>query len=532
MNLRGIDAAEEDKEAGTPEDMAILYSWANLHEAKYRDFSASRREYRAQMRRRAAEQQREAELKAKAEAAVAAAEATARDVEEAARLAEAATLAGADALCAEREMVETYISAISAQPQATRYAESETRRRVLAGPQSITQIPDASMSRPLVSIPEDLLERMGSIRLPEAPSQQMPSVRRRVMWPAAPAAQKLPGPAWLYVQQEQDDEKRALQGKSGLHDFRLRQEMSRSMQKVASASPVADTLQHSRERMTAQWSVLKGIFQHPGQDAQQQAQPEAPPARQKELQAPMLAVFSLAGGVGKTSLVATLGRALSSFGEKVLLTDTTSHSLLPYYFGASEQRPDVVRMFLPPSGSTDAPIHLLNYDLDQKGGNQETQDWLAEELTRNSHGMQRILLDLTGSSGWVARIIARMNAIVLIPVAPDMNSVISLQAVEKFFAGVTDADGRQVQPCYLLNQFDVGQPLHLDIREVLGQQLGERLLPFVIRRAPSVSEALAEGMTVIDYAPDAAVSDDYRNIASWLRAISVPTTDGLPPAPE
>jgi hypothetical protein len=54
------------------EDVAILYSWANLEGAKYRDFSASRREYRAQMRRRAAETVREQELKAAAEAEVAA----------------------------------------------------------------------------------------------------------------------------------------------------------------------------------------------------------------------------------------------------------------------------------------------------------------------------------------------------------------------------------------------------------------------------------------------------------------------------
>ena len=41
--------------AGTPDDVAVLYSWANLHGAKYRDFSASRREYRAQIRYRAAQ---------------------------------------------------------------------------------------------------------------------------------------------------------------------------------------------------------------------------------------------------------------------------------------------------------------------------------------------------------------------------------------------------------------------------------------------------------------------------------------------
>jgi MinD-like ATPase involved in chromosome partitioning or flagellar assembly len=38
-----------------------------------------------------------------------------------------------------------------------------------------------------------------------------------------------------------------------------------------------------------------------------------------------------------------------------------------------------------------------------------------------------------------------------------------------------------------------------------------------------VSEALAEGMTVVDYAPDAAVSQDYMDVASWLRSVSPPS---------
>jgi cellulose biosynthesis protein BcsQ len=48
------------------------------------------------------------------------------------------------------------------------------------------------------------------------------------------------------------------------------------------------------------------------------------------------------------------------------------------------------------------------------------------------------------------------------------------------------------------------------------------LLPFVIRRSASVPEALAEGMTVMDYAPEAAVAGDFMNLASWLRTQSAP----------
>jgi cellulose synthase operon protein YhjQ len=320
-----------------------------------------------------------------------------------------------------------------------------------------------------------------------------------------PASQADPaGPAWLYAPPAPPVSPKPI------------------AQPSPTQSSVADTLQHSRERVAARWFALKGVFEQPGQE-----QPETAPVRQKETRTPVLAVFSLAGGVGKTSLVATVGRALSSMGEKVLLTDTTSHGLLPFYFGASELRQGTVRTFSPPSGSTDAPIYLVSYDIDQKGSDEAAQEQLAEEIINNSRGTHRILLDLTVSSSWIVRRLSRLNPTILVPVAPDMNSVISLQTVEKFFSGVNDGDGRPLQPFYVLNQFDTSLPLHLDVREVMRRQLGDRLLPFVIRRAPSVSEALAEGMTVVDYAPDAPVAEDYLNLATWLRTIAAPATAGF-----
>ncbi len=311
------------------------------------------------------------------------------------------------------------------------------------------------------------------------------------------------GPAWLYAPQTSQ------------------QVPQQPIVPLQPQPSVGDTLQQSRERVAARWYALKGVFEQPGQE-----QPE-PVVRQKEIRTPVLAVFSLAGGVGKTCLVATLGRALSSMGEKVLLTDTTSHGLLPFYFGASELRQGVVRTFSPPSGSTDAPIYLVSHDVDMQQNDEDSQEHLVEEIIENSKGTHRVLLDLTSSTGWVARRMARLSPTIVVPVAPDMNSVISLQAVEKFFQGATDADGRPLQPYYLLNQFDASLPLHLDVREVLRRQLGDRLLPFVIRRAPAVSEALAEGMTVVDYAPDAPVSEDYVHVATWLRNIAAPAAAGF-----
>jgi cellulose synthase operon protein YhjQ len=352
---------------------------------------------------------------------------------------------------------------------------------------------------------QDDFDYQQSQGFPDSPrrTDAEPSVfpAQRSPYPADPAA----GPAWLYAPATPQVTPKPIASPSSLGQ-----------------SSVADTLQHSRERVAARWFALKGVFEQPGQD-----QPEITPVRQKETRTPVLAVFSLAGGVGKTSLVATVGRSLSSMGEKVLLTDTTSHGLLPFYFGASELRQGTVRTFSPPSGSTDAPIYLVSYDVDQKGSDEAAQEQLAEEIINNSRGTHRILLDLNVNSSWIVRHLSRMNPTILVPVAPDMNSVISLQTLEKFFSGVNDGDGRPLQPFYVLNQFDTSLPLHLDVREVMRRQLGDRLLPFVIRRAPAVSEALAEGMTVVDYAPDAPVAEDYLNLATWLRTVAAPATAGF-----
>jgi hypothetical protein len=73
----------------TPEDVATLYSWANLHEAKYKDFSASRAQTREKARQRVQESI-EAERRRMREEAEAQEAAEAHKATEAAILAEAA----------------------------------------------------------------------------------------------------------------------------------------------------------------------------------------------------------------------------------------------------------------------------------------------------------------------------------------------------------------------------------------------------------------------------------------------------------
>lgn len=508
MGPHGKDSNEDLPAADASEDASALYSWADLHGAKYRDFSASRREYRIHLKHRAAQQARDHALLAQAETEVAAqreergsAQSHDSDSERAARYtgserrhssapnSQPGSGSSVSSSAARRSQDHETNAAGGVRPiyRESGQVSSPPLQDPSAGP--VTPFSEAFPPRSLVhnARAEDDFDDQEVLSIPQTTSQELHAA----------------GPAWLYASATAQGASKPLTPPAVTHQ-----------------PSVADTLQQSRERVAARWFALKGAFEQPDLD-------EPLPVRQKEMRTPVLAVFSLAGGVGKTSLVATVGRALSSMGEKVLLTDTTSHGLLPFYFGANELRHGTVRTFSPPSGSTDAPIYLVSHDMNEKGSNDQARELFIDEIVSNSQGTHRILLDLTTISSWVIPQMARMNPTILIPVAPDMNSVISLQFVEKFFHGISDGDGRPLQPFYLLNQFDASLPLHLDVREVLRKQLGDRLLPFVIRRAPSVSEALAEGMTVVDYAPNEPISEDYINVATWLRSVAAPTMAGF-----
>ena len=432
------------------------------------------------------------------------------------------------ALREEREIAQAHISA---RQQALIYTESEQRRRERAGPQPGQHIGDVhanSSVEPAEAIeelpfgaPHRAFQRRGELKpgydLAETSYLNLDLSREKQWLDAEAGFGSLGGnsatprftangqdvrphiepttPAWLH----------------GSQTSLPPAEPQAALLAFGSEIPERESLHNSRERVAARWYALKGVVEYAG--------PLLPASRRSVstgTHTPLLAVFSLVGGVGKTSLVATLGRAFSLQNEKVLLTDTTSYGLLPFYFGAHELRPGVLRSFVPPAESAGEAISLVMYDAAADGAEMAGRQLLTEEILGHAQNSHRLLLDLSSGSSWLARQMADFHPTVLVPIAPDMNSVISLQTVERLFAAITDSQGRPILPYYVLNQFDASLPLHLDVREVFRRQLGDRLLPFAIRRSPAVSEALAEGMTVLDYAPDAPVSQDYLDVASWL----------------
>ena len=258
------------------------------------------------------------------------------------------------------------------------------------------------------------------------------------------------------------------------------------------------------------WTSLHGRLPplHP-------ASPLPPPSPVERTPVPVTAIFALTGGSGKTCLLATLGRILRSAGESVLLAETNPLGALPLYFAAEDAAPG--------PDSPDRPegsLALAGYDLDAAVGDSAREAQLVHRMEQRSRGASRLIIDLSEHSGWFLRRLTGFALTVLVPVTPTMSSVITLQAVERFFRDFDDPDGRPILPYYLINQFDEEQVVHRDVRDFLQRRMGEHVLPTVIRTSPCVGQAFARGMTVVDFAPDDAVSDDYRAVAGWLRAVS------------
>ncbi len=573
-------------QSDTPEDVATLYSWANLHGAKYRDFSEARAQTRENARQRvqqaieeeqarlqkqaqaeraievphradpsrleeedrqaewAAQRaaqiavQHAAELEATQQAmqqALAAQQAQAVREAQAAREAQAmreaqAAVHRAAQLKAQRAAEEAAIqSAIAERAIAEQAAEKAAERAAeerIAAEQAAAEKAAAEQAAAVKAAAEQAAAELAKQRaqaasqISEKVQQSKPQqVPQRPVWPPMadrfagfvtpeaespserhpeqPAAQHVPPPreypgyqaplpSWPGTAPAQPVASRETaarqesfeapvsswpQGEPEQRETPARpawltpERPETPTPAAPPARPAEDTLQGSRDRLASRWYALRGVFDGP--NVQPEAAPAAPPAR-----APAVAVFSLAGGVGKTSLVATLGRALSSRGERVLLVDTAPYGLMPFFFGAHDQRPGVLRTFSPPGTSGDAPIQMVTIDPDPLAPEAAAPEELSAEISKYSRGVSRVIVDLATASGATTRRVLKMSPLVLVPMIPDMNSVVSVSSIDSFFQHNVNPNSKQVMPFYVLNQFDSSLPLHLDIREMLREQLG------------------------------------------------------------
>lgn len=454
-----------------PEDLATLYSWANLHGIKYRDLSVERALMREKTRQR---------------------------------------------------LVESMQAAAESQPIIEQHFRANPEPAVSAPKRGRDQWPTVS------SIPSAHVRQQAGSPVPPDPAESGPGSyshdSSHHSLPLEPLLQASSGREASFPGSSREaDFRRTDSAVSEPQSCDGRQERP-SLHQETGNWPIhqkkTGTPKSAQDGNDSRWFALKGVFADAPIAARTTPASVSP--------APVLAIFSLAGGVGKTSIVATLGRVFAGRQERVLLVDTAAYGLLPMFYGAHNQRLGVLRNFRAPGNgnSAMAPVQTLTLDVEALESETASREPLAQEIWRQAQAATRILIDLGTASLATAKRVLRMNPTVLVPLVPDTNSVVSVGSIDSFLQQNASGSDRSARPFYVLNEFDAALPLHVDVRGMLSEKLGHRLLPFVLHRTHLVSEALAEGMTVVDFAPDSQVVEDYAALASWVKDLAASAAAG------
>jgi len=227
---------------------------------------------------------------------------------------------------------------------------------------------------------------------------------------------------------------------------------------------------------------------------------------------PVVTIYSLAGGVGKTTLSANLGRALGSSGEKVSLIDATGSGMLPLYFGATDLRPGVHSF--PALDALQDPLRLIDPET-------ISEEWLSDEVMPEIQSSDWTIFDIGQASTNVLPQIMSMSSMLIVPLLPELNSIVTISRLESSLQAMRLRGADVPTPFYLFNQFDPHDPIDQEARDLVIRQCGGRLLPISIGRDCDAARAIAARKTVIDYAPASEIATACTKLAKLLRAAAL-----------
>lgn len=251
---------------------------------------------------------------------------------------------------------------------------------------------------------------------------------------------------------------------------------------------------------------------------------------------PVVSVASPKGGVGKTTLAATLGVGLRRIGWRVLALDCDRENALRLHFElAGDDLPGIANgggvdrdwselvveapngVFVIPFGAVGA--HDSTRLSAHIGGN---PGWFRRQLAPFAEYRDlAVVIDMPpGPSVYDAEIgaLADLHVAVLLPDAVSLALLPRLQRGD-FACG---AQSRRSSPTgFVLNQIEPRRRLCRDVLNVAQEVLGEALFG-TVHQDEAVAEAVACRLTVLDYAPESVAAHDMAAVANRVHDTLAP----------
>lgn len=246
-----------------------------------------------------------------------------------------------------------------------------------------------------------------------------------------------------------------------------------------------------------------------------------------------VALVSLCGGTGRTTIAAHLAQALGHVGRRALAVELDSQGSLALHFGVDSARP--VGLVSAQTSAQEVAAALQQ----QRGGamclpfGSCTEEELAEADARIARDpewlrlrldayapedVDLVILDVPARRNpWLRQALAVADQVIVV-LGADPLSYATLPATEALLLELLGDGAGRHDAVYLINRFDGTSELDRDVVSAMRGALRERVLPFVIQRDLAVPEALARRVSVLQHAPDSQVVADFSQLADWTSA--------------
>jgi cellulose synthase operon protein YhjQ len=250
-----------------------------------------------------------------------------------------------------------------------------------------------------------------------------------------------------------------------------------------------------------------------------------------------IAIVSAAGGVGRSTLTASLATLLAQREIAVLTVDFDPQNLLSTLLGSDEASlggllPDFLTRkdfgksalvnsnevaCLPFGRANEASLVTFEQHL------RADPDWLKKCIAQVNYPSETFLLmDTPRLPSFYARQTIVAADLVLAVLAPDARSLALLPTIEATLSRC--APGCQL--IYVVNGLDSTRALHSDLLARFRSTLQMRLCPYPVHRDEAIPRAMTNRANLQSLSPDSLVVHDLNGLLNWLLAGPASSLDG------